>query len=92
MLVGNLVRCIKEILMNAYRRPQVAFLGATDPSTGRRKETNGKQVILTPAAHPVYLFLLVTSRCLLTVRLFHLVLGSHDGRALVPIPKRSASP
>jgi hypothetical protein len=24
--------------------------------------------------------------------LFHLVLGSHDGRALVPIPKRSASP
>ena len=25
-------------------------------------------------------------------RLFHLVLGSHDGRALVPIPKRSASP
>jgi hypothetical protein len=22
--------------------------------------------------------------------LFHLVLGSHDGRALVPIPKRSA--
>ena len=26
------------------------------------------------------------------VRLFHLVLGSHDGRALVPIPKRSASP
>jgi hypothetical protein len=35
--------------MNAYRRPQVAFLGATDPSTGRRKETSGKQVILTPA-------------------------------------------
>jgi hypothetical protein len=26
------------------------------------------------------------------IRLFHLVLGSHDGRALVPIPKRSASP
>jgi len=25
-------------------------------------------------------------------RLFHLVLESHDGRALVPIPKRSASP
>jgi len=24
--------------------------------------------------------------------LFHLVLGSHDGRALVPIPKRSAYP
>ena len=69
MLVGNLVRCIKEILMNAYQRPQVAFLGATDTSTGRRRETNGKQVILTPAAHPVYLFLL-GSRCLLTVSLF----------------------
>ena len=39
MLVGNLVRCIKEILMDAYRRPQAAFLGATDPSTGRRKDT-----------------------------------------------------
>ena len=26
------------------------------------------------------------------VRLFHLVLDSHDGRALVPSPKRSASP
>ena len=26
------------------------------------------------------------------LRLFHLVLGSHDGRALVPIPKRSAYP
>src|SRR6516165_67855 len=25
-------------------------------------------------------------------RLFHLVLGSHNGRALVPIPKRSANP
>jgi hypothetical protein len=50
VLVGNLVRCIKEIIMNAYRRPQVAFLGAADPSTGRRKETSGKQVILTPAA------------------------------------------
>jgi hypothetical protein len=25
-------------------------------------------------------------------RSLHLVLGSHDGRALVPIPKRSASP
>ena len=25
-------------------------------------------------------------------RLFYLVLESHDGRALVPIPKRSASP
>src|SRR6516164_11463307 len=25
-------------------------------------------------------------------RLFHLVFGSHDGRALVPIPKRSTSP
>jgi hypothetical protein len=25
-------------------------------------------------------------------RLFRLVLGSHDGRALVPIPKRSTSP
>jgi len=25
-------------------------------------------------------------------RLFHLVLEPHDGRALVPIPKRSASP
>jgi len=25
-------------------------------------------------------------------RLFHLVFESHDGRALVPIPKRSASP
>src|SRR5215831_17769037 len=25
-------------------------------------------------------------------RLFHLVLESHDGRALVPIPKRSTSP
>jgi hypothetical protein len=24
--------------------------------------------------------------------LFHLVFESHDGRALVPIPKRSASP
>jgi hypothetical protein len=24
--------------------------------------------------------------------LFHLILESHDGRALVPIPKRSASP
>jgi hypothetical protein len=24
--------------------------------------------------------------------LFHLVLESHDGRALVPIPKRSTSP
>ena len=27
-----------------------------------------------------------------TQRLFRLVLGSHDGRALVPIPERSASP
>src|SRR6185436_18386394 len=27
-----------------------------------------------------------------TLRLFHLVLESHDGRALVPIPKRSTSP
>src|SRR3974390_117656 len=27
-----------------------------------------------------------------TKRLFHLVFESHDGRALVPIPKRSASP
>ena len=27
-----------------------------------------------------------------TKRLFRLVLESHDGRALVPIPKRSASP
>src|SRR5262249_36623292 len=26
------------------------------------------------------------------LRLFHLVRGSHDGRALVPIPKRSAYP
>ena len=26
------------------------------------------------------------------IRLFRLVLGSHDGTALVPIPKRSASP
>src|SRR5271157_1886397 len=26
------------------------------------------------------------------VRLFHLVFEPHDGRALVPIPKRSASP
>jgi len=26
------------------------------------------------------------------LRLFHLVLESHDGRALVPIPKRSTSP
>jgi len=26
------------------------------------------------------------------MRLLHLVLGSHDGTALVPIPKRSASP
>jgi len=26
------------------------------------------------------------------LRLFYLVLESHDGRALVPIPKRSASP
>src|SRR5262249_41663286 len=25
-------------------------------------------------------------------RLFHLILESHDGRAVVPIPKRSASP
>jgi hypothetical protein len=25
-------------------------------------------------------------------RLFHLVFESHDGRALVPIPKRSTSP
>jgi hypothetical protein len=25
-------------------------------------------------------------------RLFRLVLGSHNGRALVPIPKRSTSP
>ena len=25
-------------------------------------------------------------------RLFYLILESHDGRALVPIPKRSASP
>ena len=78
MLVGNLVRCIKEIIMNAYRRPQVTFLGATDPSTGRRKETNGKQVILTPAAHPVYLFLLVTSRCLLTVSLFCKAAGTSN--------------
>ena len=50
MLVGNLVRCIKEFFVNAYRRPQVAFLGATDPSTGQWKETSGMQVILTPAA------------------------------------------
>jgi hypothetical protein len=50
VLVGNLVRCIKEFFVNAYRRPQVAFLGATDPSTGQWKETSGKQVILTPAA------------------------------------------
>jgi len=27
-----------------------------------------------------------------TQRLFHLVFEPHDGRALVPIPKRSASP
>src|SRR5262245_60812200 len=27
-----------------------------------------------------------------TIRLFHLVFESHDGRALVPIPKRSTSP
>jgi hypothetical protein len=25
-------------------------------------------------------------------RLFHLVLGSHDGRAFVPIPERSTRP
>ena len=27
-----------------------------------------------------------------SLRLFHLVFESHDGRALVPIPKRSTSP
>jgi hypothetical protein len=26
------------------------------------------------------------------VRLFNLILGSHDGRALVPIPERSTRP
>ena len=40
---GNLVRWIEEIVMNAYRRPQVAFLGATDPAlAGGRKPAVSK--------------------------------------------------